>query len=197
MKRLTLLLSFILTICTLYSCAPSTSSENKKTADIEGESKPDDNKEKPLAKVVCKNEEKSGEGEDAILIKNCQFGNIQTRSEGYPDNKGRYSYAYEISFNGKKVKNEAIFNEKMPELLSKLNEKILKDYKEYYNAEDTRDCFEGMDKNPKFTMNDMGIDFDEDKIIFNISFGLSGACMSVDGTNVSLSMEELAPYLKK
>lgn len=65
------------------------------------------------------------------MIKNCQFGNIQARSEGYPDNKGRYSYTYEISFNGKKVNNEDIFNEKMPELLSKLNEKILKVYKEY------------------------------------------------------------------
>ena len=111
--------------------------------------------------------------------------------------KGRFSYNYSVLLNGKKVKNEAIFNDKLPELLGKLNKKILKDYTTFYTAEETKDCFDGMPKNPTFSINDMGIDFEDDKINFNVIFGLPGMCMSVDGTIISLSLEEIEPYLKK
>jgi hypothetical protein len=79
----------------------------------------------------------------------------------------------------------------------KLNQKILKEYTAFYNAEDTKDCFDGKPKTPSFTIDDMGIDFDEDKINFNVSYGLPDICLAVDGTIISLSLEEIEPYLKK
>jgi hypothetical protein len=35
----------------------------------------------------------------------------------------------------------------------------------------------------------------DDGFNFNIYFGLSGACMAVDGTTISLSWEEMDKYL--
>jgi len=43
----------------------------------------------------------------------------------------------------------------------------------------------------------MGIDFEDDKINFYVTFGLSGACMSIDGTTVSFSLDEIKRYLNE
>jgi hypothetical protein len=203
MKKISLLLTTIALVGFLYSCSNQAEEEKQpqfiRMEPIE-ESNNDDNKSKekkePKSIVECKKEEKK-EALGPILVKTCKYRNIKTISEGYPDMKGRYSYNYEVMLNDKKVKNEDIFNNKSAELLGKLNQKILKDYTTFYNAEETKDCFDGMPKNPTFSFNDMGIDFEDDKINFNVIFGLPGMCMSVDGTIISLSLEEIEPYLKK
>ena len=194
MKKFKVLLSCFILIGFLYSCTAPVS-ENKEKEETKAETKTEEKKESPKT-AVCKTEEKK-EGPDPIITKSCQYGNIQTKSVGYPDMKGRYSYSYELMLNGKKVKNSVIFNDKMPELLSKLNDKILKEYSESYNAEDTKDCFSGMPKNPKFKMDDMSIDLDDKNMIFNVSFGLPGMCLALDGSIVSIPLEEIENYLKK
>lgn len=194
MKKFTILFSAFLLVGFLFSCA-SPLTENKEKEETKEETKTEEKKEVPKT-AVCKTEEKK-EGPDPIITKNCQYGNIQTKSVGYPDMKGRYSYSYELMFDGKKVKNSEIFNKKMPELLSKLNDKILKEYSESYNAEDSKDCFSGMPKNPKFKMDDLSIYLDDKNMIFNVSFGLPGMCLAVDGSIVSIPLEEIETYLKK
>lgn len=198
MKNITILFAAFLLGGLLFSCA-SQLTENKEKEETKEEPKEEtktEEKKEVLKTAVCKTEEKK-EGPDPIITKNCQYGNIQTKSVGYPDMKGRYSYSYELMFDGKKVKNSEIFNKKMPELLSKLNDKILKEYSESYNAEDSKDCFSGMPKNPKFKMDDLSIDLDDKNMIFNVSFGLPGMCLAVDGSIVSIPLEEIETYLKK
>ena len=194
MKKFKVLLSCFILIGFLYSCTAPVS-ENKEKEETNAETKAEEKKESPKT-AVCKTEEKK-EGPDPIITKSCQYGNIQTKSVGYPDMKGRYSYSYELMLSGKKVKNSVIFNDKMPELLSKLNDKILKEYSESYNAEDSKDCFSGMPKNPKFKMDDLSIDLDDKNMIFNVSFGLPGMCLALDGSIVSIPLEEIENYLKK
>ena len=198
MKKLNLFLTTLALIVFFCSCSDSASKVKnpefvriEPMEDTKANLKSNEGKE-PKAKVECKKQEKSNES-----IKICKYGNIETKTEGFADMKGRFSYGYSVMLNGKKVKNEEIFNDKLPELLNKLNQKILKDYTAFYNAEDTKDCFEAKPKNPKFSINDMGIDFEDDKINFNVIFGLSEMCMSVDGTIISISLDEIEPYLKK
>jgi len=194
MKKFKVFFAALILICYFISCtAPA--SEHAENEEIKNETKAEEKKESPKT-AICKTEEKK-EGPDALITKSCQYGNIQTKSIGYPDMKGRYSYSYELLLNGKKVKNSAIFNDKMPELLSKLNDKFLKEYSEYYNAEDSKSCFSGMPKNPKFKMDDLSINFDDRNIIFNVSFGLPEICLAVDGSIVSIPLEEIETYLKK
>jgi len=59
---------------------------------------------------------------------------------------------------------------------------------------DADDCYEGFVL-PEFLVNQMGIYFRDDQIFFSVSFGLSSACLAVDGTLVSLSISELKPFL--
>jgi hypothetical protein len=153
-------------------------------------------------KVTCtEKKSKNKEGGDPILTKTCLYKKYKTISKGQPDYKGRYSYEYSVfkkQENGSyvQIKNAALFNENKNELLSIINSKIEKDYKTYSNDSETKDCFEGTSFTP-FEFDQLGIDFDVDKINFNVTFGLSGACMSVDGTIVSFTLEEIQKYLNK
>ena len=153
-------------------------------------------------KVTCtEKESKNEDGGDPILNKNCLYKQYKTISKGYPDFKGRYSYEYSIfkkQENGSYVQiiNATLFNENKNELLSIINSKIEKDYKSYSNDPETKDCFEGASFTP-FNYDQLGIDFDVDKIYFNVTFGLGGACMSVDGTIVSFNLDEIQKYLNE
>jgi hypothetical protein len=79
-------------------------------------------------------------------------------------------------------------------LLSIVNSKIEKDYMTYSNDPETKDCFENASFTP-FNFDQLAIDFDADTINFKVTFGLSGACMSVDGTTVSFTLDEIQKYL--
>ena len=153
-------------------------------------------------KVTCtEKESKNEDGGDPILTKTCLYKKYKTISKGYPDYKGRYSYEYSVfkkQENGSyvQIKNATLFNENKNELLSIINSKIENDYKSYSNDPETKDCFEGASFTP-FNFDQLAIDFDVDKINFNVTFGLSGACMSVDGTIVSFNLYEIQKYLNE
>lgn len=151
-------------------------------------------------KVTCKEKEsKNEDGFDPILTKTCLYKKYKTISKGYPDFKGRYSYEYSVfkkQENGSyvQIKNATLFNEHKNELLSIINSKIKIDYMSFFNDPETKDCFEGASFTP-FNFDQLGIYFDDDEINFSVTFGLSGACMSVDGTIVSFNFDEIQKYL--
>jgi hypothetical protein len=153
-------------------------------------------------KVTCtEKESKNEDGGDPILTKTCLYKKYKTISKSYPDYKGRYSYEYSVfkkQENGSyvQIKNPLLFNKNKNELLSIINSKIEKDYKLYSNDPETKDCFEGASFTP-FNFDQLGIYFDDDKINFSVTFGLSGACMSVDGTIVSFNFDEIQKYLNE
>ncbi len=151
-------------------------------------------------KVTCTEKESKNEGGgDPILTKTCLYKKYKTISKGFPDYKGRYSYEYSLfkkQENGSysKIINATIFNENRNELLSIINSKIEKDYISYSNDPETKDCFESASFTP-FNFDELAIDFDVDTINFKVAFGLSGACMDVDGTIVSFNLDEIQKYL--
>jgi hypothetical protein len=127
-------------------------------------------------KVTCtEKESKNEDGGDPILTKTCLYKKYKTISKGYPDYKGRYSYEYSVfkkQENGSyvQIKNPLLFNKNKNELLSIINSKIEKDYKSYSNDPETKDCFEGASFTP-FNFDQLTIDFDVNKINFNVVFG--------------------------
>ncbi len=153
-------------------------------------------------KATCsKKESKNEDGGDPILTKTCLYKIYKTISKGYPDDQGRYSYEYSVFKKQKnesyvQIKNALLFNKNKNELLSIINSKIKKNYKSYSNEPETKDCFQGASFTP-FNFDQLGIYFDDDKINFNVTFGLSGACMSVDGTIVSFNLDEIQKYLNE
>jgi hypothetical protein len=46
-----------------------------------------------------------------------------------------------------------------------------------------------------FTFEQLGIDFDNNSINFNVTFGVGGACSSVDGTGITFSLDEIKQYM--
>lgn len=150
--------------------------------------------------VICSEKETPNpDTEDPIINKTCLYKHYKTISIGSPDYKGRYSYEYKLykkQSNGtfKKVQNVSLFNEKKNELLSLINAKIKKEYDLYAQDPESSDCFDQMSFVP-FTFEQLGIDFDNNAINFNVTFGVSGACSSVDGTGIALSLNEIKQYL--
>jgi|688.fasta_scaffold80928_1 hypothetical protein len=152
--------------------------------------------------VTCTEKESPNqEGGDPLLTKTCLYKKYKIITQGYPDFKGRYSYEYSVfkkDQNGSyvQIKNAMLFNENKNELLSIINSKIKKDYMLFSNDPETKDCFEGSSFTP-YNFDQLGIDFNADGIYFHVTFGLSGACMSVDGTIISFSLDEIKNYLNQ
>lgn len=150
--------------------------------------------------VICSEKElPNPDAQDPIINKTCLFKDYKTISIGSPDYKGRYSYEYDIykkQLNGtfKKVKNVTLFNEKKYELLSLINAKIKKEYDLYAQDPESRECFDQISFVP-FTFEQLGIDFNNNSINFNVTFGLISACMNVDGTSIEFSLHEIKQYL--
>lgn len=150
--------------------------------------------------VICTDQESPNkEGGVPLLTKNYLYKNYKSITQGYPDYKGRYSYEYSIfkkQDDGSyfQIKNGMLFNEIKNELLSIINSKSKKEYMSFYNDPETRDCFEGASFMP-YNFEQFGIVFDAHGINFHVTFGLSSACMSVDGTIVSFNFDELKKYL--
>ena len=151
-------------------------------------------------KATCKEKEsKTNDLIDPIIIKTCFYKNYKAISKGYPDYKGRYSYEYTLfkkQKNGSyiKIKNSTFFNENKNQFLSLINSKIEKDYLLFSNDPDTKDCFNG-DQFTPFDFEQLGIIFDDNNIIFNVYFGLSSACMSVDGTIISFELSDIQKFI--
>lgn len=157
-------------------------------------------KPEPVWPATAKCEEReipNSDGMEPSIERTCLFQDFKTHSVGEPDYKGRYSYSYTLyrKESGKyiQVSNATLFREdRLKELELILNRRIRADYMEM--KKDADDCYEGFVL-PEFLVNQMGIYFRDDQIFFSVSFGLSSACLAVDGTLVSLSISELKPFL--
>lgn len=153
-------------------------------------------------RVNCtEDESKNEDGGDPIITKTCLFRSFKSVAKGYPDFKGRYSYEYTLSKKNEKdtyteIKNSMLFNDKKNELLSLINAKIAKEYSSLAKNPDTKDCFSGNTFVP-FNFDQMGITFSDNVMNFEVSFGLPGACMSVDGSIVSIDLNEIQQYLNE
>jgi hypothetical protein len=151
--------------------------------------------------IVCSAKEQKIEGsEDPRTIKTCTWGNFKSISTGEADFKGRYSYSsklFKLTNNTYvAIKNSQLFNENKTELLEILNQRIKKSFDEYSNDPEFKDCFDGISA-PHFSIDDLGIYFDDSGINFDVSFGLSGACMSVDGITISFKLDEIESYINR
>lgn len=152
-------------------------------------------------KATCSIKEKKNEyGGEPTIIKTCLYKNYKSISIGEADYKGRYTYSYVLykKENNKfmKIENESLFNKNRNKLLSIINTKFQNDYKEYSLDPESKYCFEGTTL-PNFSFKEIGIEFDDDKIRFNVSFGLPSACMAVDGSTVSFNFDEIQGYLNE
>jgi hypothetical protein len=67
------------------------------------------------------------------------------------------------------------------------------EYQDPVNAE----CFEWTGAFSPYQMNMLGVEFDKEVVEFNCSFGLPSACLSVDGTIVTMKREGLEKYIKE
>lgn len=151
--------------------------------------------------IICSEKEQIIKGSaDPRIIKSCTFENFKSVSKGDADYKGRYSYSYKLLklINNRyvEIKNSELFNENKNKLLAIINQKINEVYLEYLNNPETKDCFDGFTLT-EVSFDDLGIYFNDTGIDFSISFGLSGACLSVDGAIVPIKLDEIKVYLNK
>lgn len=140
------------------------------------------------------------DSEDSLIIKTCKWHNFKFIETGYPDYRGRYSYEYEVFAvnNGKekKINNSDIFNDKISQLEKLINQRVKHIFDDYAKDPKASVRFKG-EIFKKIEINEMGISFSEDeKIEFNVSFGLGNACLSVDEVTVSFSLNEINEYLR-
>jgi hypothetical protein len=75
------------------------------------------------------------------------------------------------------------------------NDKIQKDFAAFKADNNVKECLSDFDSIPKYEMDDLQISFYQDEIWFQVNWGLSGACRSVDGTIVSFKANEISKYL--
>ena len=195
MKKLITIFGTILFAFVMLTSCNSGSNDNKKTAT---------DTEISIAsnKVTCTEKEKENEyGDSPVLVKTCIYKTYKIISDGYPDNRGNYSYEHSLfkkQENGSyvQIKNASLFNENKNELLSIINTKIEKDYKSYSKNSETKNCFENASFKP-FNFDQLEITLDDDKINFHAEFGLSIACLSVGGTIVSFKLDEIQKFLNE
>ncbi len=152
-------------------------------------------------KLSCiEKERKNDEGKDPILIKTCFIKNFKFVSTSYPDFVGRYIYSeHEVYVlkNNKYVKttNSKVFNKNQDQLITTINKRILEDFHKFSADSNTRECFTEIDSIPTYKMDDFEISFEGNEVWFEIHWGLSSVCRSVDGTIVSFKLDEIKKYL--
>lgn len=149
--------------------------------------------------VVCTETQEKTEGsEDPRIIQTSIWKNYKSESIGQADYKGRYGYTYKLyKFTNNKyieIENSELFNSKRTELLKIINQKIKRDFDDYSKDPENQDCFDGISC-PNYTYSDLNIIFIESGILFNASYGLSGACMAVDEASVMLEWNEIEKYV--
>ncbi len=163
-----------------------------------GSTKPEKSlSQKPTCSLI---EKADPEVSDPIIIKKCVWKNYKFITTGSSDYKGRYSYEYEVYriTDGEdiKIKNEDIFNSSVNTLEKQINLELAKELNENRKYPDNAECLSEVEK-PSFSINDMGISIDnKDRMVFDVSFGLSGACFNVDGASASFSLKEISKFIK-
>lgn len=190
MKFLLIITSFLI-VCTIPLNAQDLKSSVQTNRNITDVKKSD--------VVSCSEKDfKNQDGPDPIIVKTCLYKSFKIVNTGSPDYTGKYSWEYNLykKQNGKYIKasNSELFNQNQNKLLSIINQKILKDYLKFSSDPETKWCFEDM-KPPKFTIDQLRIEFMKKKVYFWAEFGLYGACRNVDGTLIVFTLDEIHQYL--
>lgn len=138
--------------------------------------------------------------DDSILVRTCFFKKLKSIATGTPDNKGRYSWEYAMyrMKNGMYVETAPteIFNEKRTQLAELINQKIQAELKEASADPESKTCLEGIDIEKKYSLDELGINFDDDGFSFSVDFELGSYCLFISVVIVSLTYDEITPYLK-
>ena len=159
-------------------------------------------------RIECEEREETNteDVESPKLISTCTFRNIKIRTESVANlRNGAYTYSYEYFKNNQSINPSEIFNSKIIELESLLNKKFKSEFLTLSKDPNSEGCldytlyenvtFDGEVTND-FRYNNIDIDFSNgsNTIIFSRSFGLPGACQSLDIASVEFSIAELEPY---
>jgi|SRR5450755_1192249 hypothetical protein len=153
-------------------------------------------------KLTCTEKElKNGKSQDPILVKTCYIKNFKFVETSYPDDVGRYfDSEHEVYgwVNNKyhKAVNSKVFNKDQDKLVSIINERIQKEYKDDLANPEVKDCLDGLDSIPTYKMNDFEISFFKNEIWFQVHWGLGSVCRAVDGSIVTFKITEVEKYLK-
>lgn len=195
MQRILFSTILIIGCLSLSNCSNGTS-EKLETDNTKNDTLP----KKELIRAVCSDEETPNPDlGPPILTKTCVYKNYKLVSTGYPDYKGRYSYEFTVyakqaDSSYQLTRNGSLFNEKQDELVLLINDKIKRDYEQFLNDPESQDCLSGYSYRT-YSLDELGMTIGDEGFNFNVYFGLSGACMAVDGTTISLSWEEMDKYL--
>ena len=176
------------------SCSNESGRSKEKKSSIQ------QNKSEFQAPTFIMSEKQNPDGNDPIIIQTCNWGQYKFVTIGSPDDKGRYSYEYEVfnMVNNEeiKVRNNDIFNSKIGTLEGKINRAIAKEINDNRKYPENSECLSEVG-DPKFSIDEMGITIDrKNRMVFSVSLGLGGACFSVDAASANFSLNEIRNYLK-
>jgi len=137
---------------------------------------------------------------DPVLIKSCDFENFRSIRTGKADDKGRYSYSYElykIDQKGKhQIKNSDIFKSGADAVEEKINQDLQQEYEENLKNPQLKDCMEWIDFR-YYSLNEMGMAFsDNDTLEFYINYDIGGACFNVSFSILNYTISEFKAYMK-
>ena len=134
-----LLKKYLVLIAVLFSCNQPV--QNNIPAQVDS-LKPPVTKRAINAGLVCTETDikNSDHPEDPDIVTSCTWGRFKFVKRGLADNKGRYSYEYniyQILENNKEleVTNSGIFNELLPDLEKEINNQIAQQLKEMKDEE--------------------------------------------------------------
>lgn len=151
-------------------------------------------------KIRCKEETFEQRGEEPILKNTCSWRYYKIIETGTPDRRGRYTWKTDIYNN--LVDSHAIVTlsslfkvDSLTALEAKINERIKEEFE--YLAETNRHCFPRSMQCPTFALKDMRfVVSDNASVSFEVTFGLSNACYTVDFVSATFKMSELEDYFE-
>ena len=158
-------------------------------------------KYKPIEKAICTEKTVKVSGNpDPTIIETCTFRQYKFVTTSEADYKGRYSEFTEVfKKSGEsyvKIANHDLFNTDQRELLSIINKHALKEYNELSADAESADCFQDQSFQEYESLDDVDIYIKDSMLSIYYSFGLGGACMSVDGGGMTLPISTIEKYLK-
>lgn len=158
-------------------------------------------KYKPIEKAICTEKTVKVSGSpDPTFIETCTFRQYKFVTTSEADYKGRYSQFTEVfKKSGEsfvKIANHDLFNTEQRELLSIINKNALKEYNELSSDAESAECFQEQSFQEYESLDDVGIYIKDTMLSIYYSFGLSGACMSVDGGSMTLPISTIEKYFK-
>ena len=146
-------------------------------------------------------EEDNPFSEDPIIVRTCTYNSYQSVATGMPDYKGRYSWEYALYKSEDNayiaIPNALLFNEERDKLLQQINLRIMADYRTMAEDPENESCFDVKELSRPFNYEELGISFEEDRLVFHVDFEMPDHCMAVGGTSVAFKLKEIAAYLQQ